>query len=262
MNAINVALSEIKFTIPKEILDLAFSDNNPRINSVLSIDERIKNTVLYTRVVRDCNLVAGVYCYVPTRNTRIIQTDLMEYIIEVDKVLTDNRSIIVPLNLMAYVGNNYSTTRDNVSTLVSDMNKMYNNLSNHFIIQTSRLELIGDNIIIVREPSSSIFDCVLKCVVEFDNELSRINPRTIPDFSYMCILAVKSYIYNKLKIKLNQGAIYAGHEIGIIDEIVNEYSEAETMYRELLHEKMAKVLNINDDLNMTTTIKAAIGNMI
>jgi len=71
MGPINKALDEIKFRIPKQILDLIFVQrtnvwgNTNWKNNVISIDECIMSTVIRPRVLVDCNLVGGAEVFIP-----------------------------------------------------------------------------------------------------------------------------------------------------------------------------------------------------
>jgi len=57
MNAISNALVDLRFKIPPEILNIGFRENAVMINQVIGLDERILNSVIRTRVLKDCNLV-------------------------------------------------------------------------------------------------------------------------------------------------------------------------------------------------------------
>lgn len=262
MNAIQKALSEIKFTIPPEILQIGFIENVNRPNQVMSLDERILNSVIRARVLVDANLVGGVTVHIPINQCTTTNTIYNEFIISVPREATNYKSIVSVHNLLSNTGIAAAFPNYNTSTLITQAHHMANSLATINVIQTSRLELIGENIILVQDPIMTIFNAILKCVIEYDKNMSDLHPRFIRDFAKMCILAVKSYIYNNFKVKLDQGYIYAGHELGSITEVVDGYSDAEEMYQEFIRETFQKIAFMNDSKQHSRFIQAQLGNTI
>lgn len=262
MNAIQKALLEIKHTIPPEVLQIGFVENYNRVNQITSIDDRILNSVIRSRVMVDANLVGGVTLHIPIQDCETNTTMYNEYIINVPRKLTNFRSIVSLHSLLTNTGTGTGLPSFNVSPLLSQAYNMYNSLSSINVIQTSRMELIGENVILVQDPSQYIFNAVLKCAVEFDKNMSDIHPRYMRDFAKLCIYAVKAYIYNNFKVKLDQGYLYAGHELGTITEIIDSYSDAEENYQDFLANVFQKITFMNDRLNHTRFIQAQFGNTI
>ncbi len=70
MNALQKALANLHYTIPKEILYETFvSNENTYRDDGISIDDRILNTVIRPRIYIDTNLVGGnmVFLYIGDR---------------------------------------------------------------------------------------------------------------------------------------------------------------------------------------------------
>jgi hypothetical protein len=266
MNAIINAITDIKFRIPSEILNITFRENMDNINPIIPIDDRILNLVIRPRVLKDLNLVGGIELRIDVSQCPIRQVNspFNEFIVEVGKNLTNGKSIISVLSLIARStssgsgGIGYGAP----SQVDSAMTKMYNNLANVNVVQTSRLELIGENTVLIQDPALMLSYSVLRCVIENNSNLENINPRNYPAISNFVLLAVKSYIYNKMVIKLDQGYVYSGHELGIVSEIINGYADAEDMYQELLTGKMRKISFMNNNDSKGRFIKAMIGNNI
>lgn len=262
MNAMQKALSEIYFTIPVEVLNLGFKENNDKLNKIIGLDERITSSVIRPRVMVDANLCGGVPMRINTLDCKVTHLPTNEYIVEVPKTLTDNRSIICCLSLVAILGAPTSLFAVGTNPVIASTNVMYNSLSNESVIQTSRLELIGENIIMVQDPSISIFNCVIRVMVEHDNNMGTLQPGFIPSFAKLCVLAVKSYLYNTLKVKLNQGFVYGGHELSSITDIIEGYADAEDQYQEYIQETYGAISYMNSNDNMWRLIKSQMGNNV
>lgn len=262
MNALQKALSEIKHTIPPEVLQIGFVENYNRVNQVTSLDERILNSVIRSRVMVDANMVGGTTVQIPIASCQTNATIYNEYIITVPKTQTNYKSIVAVHSLLSNTGIASTLPNYNTSPLITQSYHMYNSLTTMNVIQTNRLELIGENIILVQDPSLTLFNAVLKCVLEYDKNMNDLHPRYIRDFAKLCIYAVKAYIYNNFKVKLDQGYIYAGHELGTVTEIVDSYSDAEENYQTFIDEVFRKIAFMNDGLNNTRFIQAQFGNTI
>lgn len=262
MNALTKALSELRFTIPQEVLQIGFVENFGRVNTVTSLDERILNSVIRPRVMIDANIVGGVMIKVPVIGCTWFESMPGEVIIDVPKSLTMGRSIVTLHNLICNVGFSSSTAPYNTTSLVAAANNMYTNLANHTVIQTGRLELIGDNTVLVQDPSIAIFNAILRCTVENESNMENLHPRFHGGFAKLVTLAVKSYIYNNCKVKLDQGYVYGGHELGSIGEIIDTYSDAEEQYQEYLNTEFRKLMYMNQSESMNRLIKAALGNTL
>lgn len=263
MNAIQKALTEIRYTIPPEVLQIGFVENYNRVNQITSLDERILNSVIRSRVMVDANLVGGVTLHIPIADCEnVVSTLYNEFIITVPRNKTNYRSIVALYSLLSNTGTGTALPVYQTSPLITQAFNMYSSLSNVNVIQTSRLELIGENVILVQDPSQYIFNAILKCAVEFDKNMSDMHPRYMRDFAKLCIHAVKSYIYNNFKVKLDQGYIYAGHELGTVTEIIDSYSDQEEMYQDFLTNTFQKIAFMNDRDNHNKFIRAQLGNTI
>ena len=107
MNAISIALQEIRYCIPYEVLQLAFVENEPFVgyvrNELISLDERIRNSVIRTRVMTNCNLVGGdpITVYLNSPGIQINEILPAEYVITIPKHYTLGRSIIAALSIVS-----------------------------------------------------------------------------------------------------------------------------------------------------------------
>lgn len=269
MTAVTKALSDIKATIPLEILKLGFQgevDAFTQRNLITSLDDRILTNVIRKRVLVDCNLIGGITTVVPVSGCDIVQTRMNEFVINVPKTLTSNKSIVSVLSLVANLTHTSNTLAPvgsvNTSPILSATANMYNSMKTINVIETSRLELIGDNTIIVEEPAISVFSASLRCNLEYDDNMSTLSSRFMLAFAKACILACKSWLYTNLIVKLDQGKLYGGHELSVITDIVNNYQDAEEQYQEYLTTMLQKILFMADNRKITRYIAAQLGNTI
>lgn len=262
MNALTYALMVVKNKIPIEILNIAFRENSNAVNNILSIDELISNKLIRSKVLTDCNLVGGVHVNIDLNQCTITKLpEVGNYIIYVPKELTGNRSIINALSLISTVTTTLNMptvpTSGNTSGMLDKLADSMTGIGN--VLQTSRLEVIGENTIYCATNMLTFSNGVLKCTIENNANLTNLNTKSYPVFSDLVIYAVKSYIYNHLRVKINQGYLYGGHELSVITEIIDSYSDAETMYDELLRTKWSKVQFMNNEASMSRYIRTMIG---
>ena len=126
---------------------------------------------------------------------------------------------------------------------------------------TSRLELIGENVVLVKDPSIAPTSGVLRCVLANDENMNNLSIRSFHAFSKLCELAVKSHIYNRLVIEMDSGKIRGGFEIGAFKNIVDSYSEKEEEYQDYLKMKWQKISVMNDRETYERHIRIQIGGL-
>jgi len=261
MNAITKAINDVYYAIPKEILTIAFRDNNAPPNP--SLDDAILSRVIRPRVLVDCNLVGGVTQYIDLNKCGIYnysQGVNLEYVIDVPKQLTAGRSIISPIGIfmaIPHVGG--------AANLSSHDGPIANQLGNVMAaaapataIGTGRLELIGENMILVQDPITTIFGGSIKCSVENSENLSNIPPRGYIAFGKLVVHAVKAYIHTNLIVQLGKGYISQGHELGIVNDLINDYSSANEDYQQYLEEVWLKVAYHSDKRRLASYLSGSV----
>lgn len=263
MNAITTAIQMVHENIPPQILDIGFREyNNTSLNNVVSLDERIAIKVVRPRVLRDCNLVSGIAAKIEVNKCKIDYIPhRLEHIIYVPHSITGGKSILSVLELISNVIYTNALPGLNLLSTTNTAAKMYNNMASHSVIQTSKLELIGENTVLVTDPSIVVFNSVLRCTLAYDKNMSSLNPRAYVAFGKLVILAVKAYIHNTISIQLDQGYIYGGHELSSITDVVSNYSEANEQYYEYLNGEFRRVLYMQQPDNMNRYIAAMFGNI-
>jgi hypothetical protein len=257
MNPITKALDEVMFRIPREILKVVFQEPYQQYRDLPSdIKERIRCMVLVPRVLVDCNLVSGV-------ETRIDLSDVASEtvdggyttVFQIPKTKTNNRSILSVFDVTygdmyrtqagygAYSAGRSSPVLQAAATVMEAQLRTPN-------VGTTRVELIGENVVMVQDSMILPQNLFLRCSLENEENLSNIQARSYLVFAKLVELAVKSFIYNSYIIQLDMGELRGGVQVGKFKDIVEGYSDAEEMYQEHLNEKWAKVAFMNDQESM------------
>jgi len=246
-NIITKALQEIQYTIPKEVLEAAFLPSNPYLNpSAESIEGGILRTVIYPRVIMDCNLTGGQMMEIDLSYCPSNITPDSTVIFKVPKNLTNGKSIITALSV--YEGTNVTSSGFNLGSgnpLVDLASRgMSGGTSAPF---NARIELIGENTVAIKYTSPISSYGVLRVIVENDEHMSNIPPRLWHLFSELCVLATKSYIFNKFEILQSKAELYAGAPLDTFRSVVDRYSDAEEAYKTKLKEEWWKASFMIDE---------------
>lgn len=265
MNPISKALDEIKFRIPVQLLQLAFQrDEWDRFNNMISLDEQIRLKVINPRILVDCDLVGGQQITVPLDGLAPLSTDQYMTIFHIPAERLANRTIISVLSLgyMPYqvnfnvgTGNVAYATPNSMNSITQAAQRIGDSVSSIPVLANTHAEIIGHNTIMMREAYRMGHVYYLRCVVANDEMLNNIRLRSYLNFSKLCELAIKSYIYNKLIIRIDQAYLQGGQELGRVKEIVDSYSESEELYQTYLKENWMKVSFMNDSFAYTRMIK-------
>lgn len=268
-NPITKAVSEMWRRIPGEILREVFSPNYNNWRAVpISVDDQISSQVLRPRVLVDCDLVGGQEVQVPLEGLQSERTPEMMSVIYIPKDRTQGRSIsqVLYLGYMNYAAVNQQTANgmfnNNSMTPLTAASQAVNasyDISSR--MGTSRLELIGENVVLVKDPSISPSSGVLRCILSNDENLNNLSIRSYVAFSKLCELAVKSHIYNKLVIEMDSGKIRGGFEIGAFKQVVDSYSDKEEEYQEFLAKKWQKIAAMNDRETYERLIRVQLGGL-
>lgn len=265
INAINILMNEVHFRIPKEIINLAFTQNTSYRNPSTSVDDEITTEVLRKRVMVDLNLASQETINVPLQFCELIFSDVSKTAFFIPKSLTSGRSIISVHNTLSnyYMNGEINLgTRPNSSgsSVLDKALNISNGLDNVYLTQTSRIDLIGENTILIDEGMINNVAMSVTVVLENDYNLNNINPRAFKILAEGFVHAVKAHIYNTIIINLNRGAVYAGHEISIIKDIIEEYKDANTEYDEWYKTRWKKAAFTQNDKAMDKYVSMMLGN--
>jgi hypothetical protein len=263
MNAIQKAIDEIKYTIPRPILETVFIKKELMMrNTPISIDSQMLLEVIRPRVLIDCNLIGGTEAIVSLQGIQPEITNQYTSVYRIPKQRTQGRSIISALNvtfadprISAYDGGSFGIGN---STVLQTAQGVFDASAAMPNISSSDIQIIGENVVMIRGTSLLPTNIYLRCMIANDDNLSHLQLRSYKPFATACILAVKSYIYLEYAIKMDQGELYGGQNLGKFKDIVDGYSDAEELYQTHLREKMQKILYMNDRESYSRHIKTMV----
>lgn len=268
MNAIRMSINSAKTKIPRQILEDVFVKRyQVDRSSPISLDERIQEEVILKMVLPDCQIEYGIITYLPLANAKVdrIHNQGFEYqaVYELDKSITGGRNIMSALAI-SYVNPHLSTWSHSMqaggnSVILQAAQSLANANAQIPMTSSARVSLINGNTVLVRDTTMLPTNSYLMCIMENDDLLNTIRPKSIPHFKRLILLAIKAYIYNELVLELDQGKLVGGQELGRYREIVDSYSDAAEQYEELLDEKIGKIFFMNDEENMTRHVRLMLG---
>jgi hypothetical protein len=269
MNAIQYALSNLRHSIPEPVLKLAFAPRNivhPTVrwqqnNDFFSIDHAIRDKVIEGRVNIDTNLVGGTQVAIDLRSVPWEQFDPTTRVFRIPYASSGGLRIVSvqTLNYMTFHGVG-GTQPGGSSQLLSGAMDLYRAVASMPIVSTANCQIIGDNVILVRDSIQHLSDqLAMTCVVENDSQMANLNPGIFPLYGRLVELAVKAYVYTHCQIPMDQGVLHGGMSLGRITDIVDNYSDANEMYRELFETQWKKASFTNDRPRMHWFVRSMIG---
>ena len=264
-NPITKALSDLSFKIPHEVLRVAFQDNGPNWRQApISLDQQIMTKVIKQRVLVDVDLLGGQTIIVNLIGIAPKWMDNHSIVYEIPAEMLLHRSIISVLSV-GYLP--YTTTYGNqgigsgttftqgINDVTSAAQRVSASFSNVPIVSNAQVELVGYNTVLIREQTRVTNSYQLRCVVANEENLANLNPRSFLSFSKLVELAVKSYIYNSLLIKIDQAYLQGGQELGAMKQYVDGLADSEQMYQDFLREVWQNVSFHMDPMAHTRFIK-------
>jgi hypothetical protein len=256
-------LSEIKLSIPQEILEIGFKEYDSDIP--LSIDSLILEKVIKPYLIPDMDVYSHEVANTIIHREEFLSISPNGFIFKIKNDLLNGREVIkinsvvaqpihdYPIHIHPY---EYSSNR--MHTKSEHLNEIANKIDkNHLsgvLEQSAITRRVGKNVFEVTEINPTYFEYNINMVVTNDLELNNINIRFFNDVSELAVLMVKRYIYNFLKVKLSKGYLYLGHELTGVKDVVDDYREAENEYKEKLKEWKKKSF-VQNPKNVDTLIK-------
>ncbi|BDD79532.1 hypothetical protein [Burkholderia phage FLC9] len=264
MNAITRAVDVAMRIIPRRVLEEVFVERTAQWRQApKSISECIMEQVIRPRVLVDCNLVGGTEAFIYLDDIPYERMNDYTSVYRIPKTKTQGRSILSALNITfadptkvssyGVAAGAQNTTLLQAGQAVMDA---YGALP---VTSTHRVQLIGENTIMVRDTIVLPPDVYLRCILANDENMSHLQLRSYQPFCKLVELAIKAYIYWDQVIEVDIGKIRGGQEIGKFKEIVDGYSEAEEQYQEFLANTWQKVAYMQDNETMTRFIRSLVG---
>lgn len=263
VNALTAIMATITQTIPKEILSAAFQ---PELHQE-TLDQRIIHEVIRPRVLTDTNLMVGRHKKIPLQDAWKEHLDSPLYNVYVG-MATDAELYRIPyaaregreilaVERIAYA-TGYVAPGNGFPSLLGNPGNTVENLAQFALgsrtlagqSYTPKAELLTGSLVRIR-PRTFNAGLLLECQLEYDPEYTNIPRGMIPPLRELVITAVKTYIYNTLRIKIDANEVINGAPIGVFKEIVEGYRDEDATY----NEKLRKVLGAAITADPVTTAK-------
>lgn len=255
MNPVTNALRRVRESIPPEILEKTFNANirsydQYKPSLLVSIDKRIRERIIDSRVRVDCNLMGGQEITVPLDGLSPRMIDLFNFVYQIPKTLTQGKSItsVLSVSFGGMTLNGYSGLNPNYSAGTADnVMNVLNSAKPVPVVSTANAQLIEENTVLISDTIAVPRNLYLRCWVENDYEFTNIKPPSYECFARLVIFATKAYIYNNTLIAMDKAFIYAGGELGRYAEVVDSYSDADQNYQDEL-KRWRRVAMLNNHI--------------
>lgn len=261
-NTMKIILSHINDNVPEMLLRLAYNPNNLPVG----IDQLIHSKTIMNRVYLYCNLLGGkrkeiivtydmrVVTYSDPRQEALVRMGSYA-VYEIPPQYRDNRPIVSVVGLgypNQAINYPWDQCRPTSGANVAKMMKAV--LTSHTMsgsVTTPDVDLISGSRIMISPPQYADYDWVLSCNVAYDENFNGLNRQAVLALQDICLSAVKSHIYNKLVLEVDQGLIIYGGELGTAKELIYEYKEEEEKFQDQLTRfSGAAMLDLKKKLNL------------
>lgn len=249
MNPIQKALDEIRFRIPREILEETFIKREGNLPpDLVSIETRIREAVLEPRVFTDMDIHGGTEAFLPLENgAHVDHKDPFTVVYTIPDELTQGRPIVqvysIHFGVLGYQ-NAGIIAQHSTSALGSQMQRVLDSARQTPPARTSYLNLIAHNTVMARYVYAPSINAYIHVRLGSDEVMSHIRHQAYAPFANLCVLATKAYIYNSLRVPMDQGYLSGGQTLGSFLETVMGYADSDEMYLDELNRfKRISVLN-------------------
>lgn len=266
MNIVQAAVTAIFSRIPIEILEIGFIHFDPSYESYnVSLEEKIINKVIRPVVIKDTNIAGGQIIPVNTSGLSMQLIDAYSLLVEIPPDRVNNRTILEALSA-SYIPEGSHQYGQFPMLAQAGMNKQGSDISaagqrlfsSHASIpvqSTSHLELVGTNTVMIRDQSriSGIYS--IRVLVGNEENLSNLPIKVYQPFTKLCEHAVKAYLFNFLRVKVDRQYLLNGQPLGSIKELIDEYRDSQEMYETFLKEQWGAIAYLADPVRRDRLIK-------
>jgi hypothetical protein len=252
MDAIVKSLSDVKMQVPRPILEAVYRNRVTRgARNLIGLDESIKQAVISTRVLVDCSLLGGDEMHIPMSSANITQIDDQTLKLYFPKSATNDRSILTVLGIEF---SNPSSTAWLSPPVGADQSPLGLQIGKKMLdvhgpipsTFSSRCVLTNENTVVITGFNAPPVNFYLRCILEYSERMSSLNPRYYYHFSKLVVWAVKAHIFNVYELEVAEAELSGGRELAKFGEIIGRYSDSNELYSEYLREKWQKLSFMND----------------
>lgn len=265
MNNINIAVDMVMRTIPEPILRQTFvSLQAHRTRIPVTLAACITEQIIYKKVLPDMNIVGGTTVMIPLAQCHVRSQDPLFTVYHVPKELTDNRKIVnvLEMTVAGYLHPTGTVMSQHTSESGRAAAQMLSAAKTMRYQSEGRVNLIGDNTVMVEVPYHLAQHNALRCMLEYDSGLTEISPRASLDFAKLVVLCTKAHIYNANVVEMDMGYIKGGAQIGVYKDIIDGYSDALEEYYEELKVRWAKIAKLDDNETRKRLITLMVGRLM
>lgn len=241
MNPIDLAIRHISSRIPAELISKAFKPDYlfGRYDTITP-EFLIRKEVIEGIVLQDLNIVGG-------QHVTLDLTSLNPTMIEGAMVYRIPLRMTAGRHISRVISVDYSsgTTLDLTGDALGDgAIKSLNATGNYQSPGTANVELVGPNTVAIYEYVSGT--AALRCVLNYDDQMSSMNQAYFRDFMELCLRAAEYTIFNKISISLGSGSANGGTPNTYLRERVDSMRDSTQLYDELLNTKWTKISIMSD----------------
>jgi len=263
MDAITKAVNDIKLSIDPMILEDAFISNMPYIQGVqYTLDARIEDEVIRRKVLTDVNGHNGREIKISLNGLVAERLEDDSYLIKIPRKLTNGRGISSVLNLeytdLTKASIDTAGAYAQTSGIGTAANNLVNALYGPIQIGENTAKRIDDYTIWFKTLPYNYQESTLTCIVNYNNNMSELSPRSWHAFSHLCVLAAKAICYNRLNGVYAQGRLKGGAELSYVQGIVSEYADSLQMYNEYLIETWTTTAVLDDPVQKAEHLRLII----
>lgn len=262
--AITKSIDEVKFRIPRQILETVFTQRSINWKQrPTPMEEQIMSLVVRPRVLIDCNLVGGTEIFVSLEGLQPERPEDFISVYNIPKTLTQNRSILSVLNISfndpTRIAGYQAVAQHQATAMLQAGSAVMDAHSPMPMTSTAQVQLIGENVVMVRDTVILPANVFLRCRIANDENMSHLQLRSYRAFARLVELAVKSFIYQQYVVEMDMGQIKGGVMIGKFKEVVESYADSEELYQTYLTEKWEKISFMNDQETYTRFLRLGLG---
>jgi len=261
--------------IDQYLLELAFANPNGNFAGnwydyvdQTTVEQGIREKVIHASVLPSCKINGGRTEFIDLYGSRV--RDMGNGCVEVKCPLgiTGGRHIVNVTEV--YLGSLNSVTGTlglNSSSSACGQGVMNEMLSGVLdSLQSSRamptsfttIHMNGNNSFVIEGMTNPLFSMVAKMILEYDDSLSVIDPRSWDMFGDLCILATKNYIFRTCKRPAEEAVRRSGVSLDNIRDDISEYRDAWQQYRELFKTSWTKAMGYSDVRRVASSIAAIV----
>lgn len=249
---IDYMLDVIEREIPSRLLDIVFKPKplHGDLNIPHSRREIIRQEVINDWVVRDCNVLGVQDIHVPLTQATISDVGQNQRLIYFPKSSTGGKRIL-GISSMGFF-NPYahsSIAAMGVMTgteMQSAISKLLSSHSQIPRVETGYVSIVNENTFMVEDLIRASNNFWVGLRLESDEYLSHIRPEYYPKLAEFGMMACKAVIYRKMINDRDGAVIEGGHELGSLNDLVNNWSDAGETYQDMRKTRLTKILRLND----------------